>query len=84
MSEWGRVRSPVTYVSSLNATRPAVLLANAYGDSLFPPNQLVDVYNALTTPKRLRLAPSDHATVEITEPDGLVEARTTMEPARRN
>ena len=65
MSDWGRVRSPATYVASINANRPAILLANAYGDSLFPPNQLVEFYNALATPKRLRLAPGDHATVEI-------------------
>jgi predicted acyl esterase len=63
---WARVRSPVTYLDALNANRPAVLMANAWGDSFFPPNQLADFYNRLTTPKRLELRPGDHAIAEFT------------------
>jgi dienelactone hydrolase len=68
---FGRVRSAATYVDAINANRPAVLMANSYGDSLFPPNQLVDFFGRLTTPKRLEFAPGDHAVVEATGLIGL-------------
>lgn len=68
---FGRVRSALTYVDALNASHPAVLMANSYGDSLFPPNQLVDFFGRLTGPKRLELAPGDHAVVEATGLIGL-------------
>lgn len=58
-------RSPVTHVAALNTNRPAVLLANAFEDSLFPPGQLVAFYNQLTTPKMLLLTHGDHTTSEI-------------------
>jgi predicted acyl esterase len=63
---WGRIRSAASYLDAINANHPAILMANAYGDSLFPPNQLVDFYGRLTGPKRLELAPGDHAVVEAT------------------
>lgn len=63
---WSRVRSAATYVDAINANRPAVLLANAWGDSFFPPNQLVDFYGRLTGPKRLEFRPGDHAIAELT------------------
>lgn len=62
--EWANARSAKTYVDALNRNRPAVMIANAYGDSFFPPNQVVDLFNRLTGPRRLELAPGDHATVE--------------------
>lgn len=57
-------RSPMTEVAALNRNRTAVLLANAFNDSLFPPGQYVDFYNALTGPKQLLFAHGDHATIE--------------------
>ena len=54
------VRSPQTYVDQLNHNRTAILIANAYEDSFIPPLQLIDFYNALTTPKRLELVRGDH------------------------
>jgi predicted acyl esterase len=71
VKSWATVRSASTYVSAINAHHPAIMMANAYGDSLFPPNQLVDFYNQLTGPKRLELAPGDHAVVEATGLAGL-------------
>jgi predicted acyl esterase len=68
---WGRERSAATYLAGLNANAPAVLIANAYGDSLFPPNQLVDFFGQLVGPKRLELAPGDHAIPELTGLAGL-------------
>ncbi|HEV7896790.1 MAG TPA: CocE/NonD family hydrolase [Planosporangium sp.] len=63
---WGRVRSAGTYIDAINRNRPAILLANSYGDSLFPPNQMADFFGRLTGPKRLELAPGDHAVAEAT------------------
>ena len=62
---WARVRSPATYLDAINANRPAVLIANAWGDTFFPPNQLADFYRRLTVPKRLELRPGDHAIAEL-------------------
>jgi predicted acyl esterase len=47
------------------------MMANSYGDSLFPPNQLVDFFGKLAGPKRLELAPGDHVVVEGTGLVGL-------------
>lgn len=54
-------RSPAASVDDLNANQTAVFLANAFNDSLFPPGQLVDFFNALTGPKQLQLRHGDHA-----------------------
>ncbi|MCP3100278.1 acyl esterase [Myxococcus sp. K15C18031901] len=64
VKSWGKVRSAATYLQRINANKPAILIANAYGDSLFPPNQLVSFVSQLSGPKRLELAPGDHAVVE--------------------
>jgi predicted acyl esterase len=58
-------RSPVTHVAQLNANGPAVFIANAFEDSLFPPDEVVDFYNQLTVPKYLMLEHGDHATDEL-------------------
>lgn len=62
---WGKKRSPETYVDQLNKNGTAVMLANSWGDTIFPPNQNADFYERLTGPKRLELRPGDHATVEL-------------------
>ncbi|MDQ0993850.1 alpha/beta fold hydrolase [Streptomyces sp. V3I7] len=63
--DWGRKRSVAASVDRLNRNGAAVLLANAWGDSVFPVNQYADFYEKLTGPKRLELRPGDHATAEI-------------------
>ncbi|MFF7187668.1 alpha/beta fold hydrolase [Streptomyces sp. NPDC008222] len=68
---WGRKRSPATYIDEFNKNGTALLLANAWGDTIFPPNQYVDFYEKLTGPKRLELRPGDHATAELTGLFGL-------------
>lgn len=57
-------RSPITEVAALNRNGTAVLLANAFNDSLFPPGQYIDFYNRLSGPKQLLFSHGDHATVE--------------------
>ncbi|MFE5142555.1 alpha/beta fold hydrolase [Streptomyces fagopyri] len=65
MIDWGRRRSPETYVDQLDKNGPAVFMANAWGDTIFPPNQYARFYEELTGPKRLELRPGDHATAEL-------------------
>ncbi|AEV84289.1 acyl esterase [Actinoplanes sp. SE50] len=62
---WARGRSARYSIDAINRNHPAVLLAHSYGDSIFPAGQMLDFYTALSTPKRLELAPGDHATVEL-------------------
>ncbi|MET9761334.1 CocE/NonD family hydrolase [Streptomyces sp. NPDC006372] len=68
---WGKKRSAVTYVDQINSNGAAVMLANAWGDTVFPPNQYADFYEKLTGPKRLEMRPGDHATAELTGLFGL-------------
>jgi predicted acyl esterase len=68
---WGKKRSAVTYVDQLNQNDTAVMMANAWGDTVFSPNQYADFYEKLTGPKRLELRPGDHATAELTGLFGL-------------
>ncbi len=64
-------RSASTVVDRINAKKPAVFLANAFEDSIFPPSQYTDFFTRLTGPKRLLLAHGDHATPEVTGAIGL-------------
>ncbi|WP_309050849.1 CocE/NonD family hydrolase [Streptomyces sp.] len=66
MIAWGRKRSAVTHLDRLNANRTAVMLGNAWGDTIFPPNQYATFFEKLTGPKRLEFRPGDHATAEAT------------------
>ncbi|GAA2382914.1 alpha/beta fold hydrolase [Streptomyces coeruleofuscus] len=68
---WGKKRSAATYVDQINKNGAAVMLANAWGDTVFPPNQYADFYEKLTGPKRLEMRPGDHATAELTGLFGL-------------
>ncbi|MCZ0986037.1 CocE/NonD family hydrolase [Streptomyces diastatochromogenes] len=71
MIDWGRKRSVATYVDQLNKNGAAVMMANAWGDTIFPANQYADFYEKLTVPKRLEMRPGDHATAEATGLFGL-------------
>jgi predicted acyl esterase len=68
---WGKKRSAATYADQLNKNGAAVMMANAWGDTIFPPNQSADFYEKLTGPKRLEFRPGDHATAEVTGLFGL-------------
>ncbi|CCB72935.1 MULTISPECIES: CocE/NonD family hydrolase [Streptomycetaceae] len=61
---WARTRSPSTYADRINAHGTAVLLQNAWGDSIFNSSQITAFYQRLTVPKRLVMRPGDHATQE--------------------
>ncbi|MET8170141.1 CocE/NonD family hydrolase [Streptomyces sp. NPDC005329] len=68
---WGQKRSPATYLDQLNQNGTAIMMAGAWGDTIFPPNQSAAFYEKLTGPKRLELRPGDHATAELTGLFGL-------------
>ncbi|MGW7099350.1 CocE/NonD family hydrolase [Streptomyces sp. NPDC054838] len=71
MIEWGKARSAAYQVDRINANGPAVMMGNAWGDTIFPPNQYADFFEKLTGPKRLEFRPGDHATAEATGLFGL-------------
>jgi hypothetical protein len=58
-------RSPAASIDEINANQPAVFLANAFNDSLFPPGQLVDFFNRLKGPSSCSCAT---ATTRSTKP----------------
>ncbi|MGW2558731.1 alpha/beta fold hydrolase [Streptomyces sp. NPDC001514] len=64
MIAWGKKRSPATYLDRINRNGAAVMLGNAWGDTIFPPNEYAAFYERLTVPKRLEFRPGDHATAE--------------------
>ncbi|MGW7439041.1 CocE/NonD family hydrolase [Streptomyces sp. NPDC054849] len=66
MIDWGRKRSAAEQVDRINANGAAIMLGNAWGDTVFPPNQYAKFYERLTGPKRLEFRPGDHATAEGT------------------
>jgi predicted acyl esterase len=66
MIAWGKKRSAVTYLDRINANGAAIMLGNAWGDTIFPPNQYASFYEKLQGPKRLEFRPGDHATAEAT------------------
>lgn len=57
-------RSPSGEVVAINANGTAVFIANAWVDSLFPPNQIIDLFDSLFGEKKIVLLPGDHATAE--------------------
>ncbi|TCO39023.1 putative acyl esterase [Kribbella antiqua] len=69
--ELSPVRSAATVVDKINVNNPAVFLANAFEDSIFPPSQYTDFFTKLTGPKRLLLAHGDHSTPEASGAIGL-------------
>ncbi|MGR4880910.1 CocE/NonD family hydrolase [Streptomyces sp. LARHCF249] len=66
MIEWGKKRSASEQVDRINANGAAIMLGNAWGDTIFPPNQYARFFERLTGPKRLEFRPGDHATAEAT------------------
>jgi predicted acyl esterase len=60
LQQLSAARSAATVIAQLNRNHPAVMIANAYEDSIIAPLQLVGFYDKLTGPKRLQLSPGDH------------------------
>lgn len=62
---WAAVRSPINYVDQLNANGTAIYMGKAYGDNLFQPNTLLDMFSQLTGPKHIDLVSGTHASAEV-------------------
>lgn len=65
VKDWASIRSPINYVQQLNENNTAVYLGKAYGDNLFQPNTLLEMFSQLTGPKHIDLVPGTHATAEL-------------------
>ncbi|WP_198962656.1 alpha/beta fold hydrolase [Mangrovitalea sediminis] len=65
IDSWAAERSPISYVNRLNANGTAVYLSKNWGDNLFQPNSILDMYRQLTGPKHIDLQPGTHASTEI-------------------
>ena len=58
-------RSPINVVDRLNERGVAVMLGNAWSDSVFPPSGVVEMFEELSGPRKLALAPGDHGGPEL-------------------
>lgn len=63
-------RSPDRNVHQLNKNGTAIMIANAFEDSLLNPRQLIPFFDKLSTPKRLELAAGDHGGPELSALSG--------------
>jgi predicted acyl esterase len=60
LTAMSRSRSAVRELGALARNHPAIMIANAFEDSLFDPSPLIPFFERLHTPKRLELATGDH------------------------
>ncbi|WP_250655213.1 alpha/beta hydrolase [Alkalimarinus coralli] len=65
LTEWGRPRSPISFIDQINSNGTAIYLNKNWGDYLFPSNNTLDFYQQLNTPKHLTLVPGTHASNEL-------------------
>ncbi|MDX5300050.1 MAG: CocE/NonD family hydrolase, partial [Gammaproteobacteria bacterium] len=65
VTAWAMQRSPIRYVDRLNANGTAVYFAKNWGDDMFQPNSILDMYSRLTGPKHIDLQAGTHASTEI-------------------
>jgi len=62
--DWGRLRAPESYLKETNDRRIPTFFSNAWHETLFPVNELLETFTRLTVPKRLNLWIGDHAAPE--------------------
>ncbi|MFJ9035451.1 CocE/NonD family hydrolase [Streptomyces sp. NPDC102406] len=68
---WAKDRSPLTHIDGLNRRGVPVLFAQAWHETLFPPNQTLEMFNRLEGPKRLLFSVGDHSGPEMSGMLGL-------------
>lgn len=61
---WAAERSPESYLDLTNARGVPTFFSNTWHETLFPVNQVLDTFNALTVPKHLNLWIGDHTAPE--------------------
>ncbi|MFF4182203.1 CocE/NonD family hydrolase [Streptomyces sp. NPDC001691] len=69
--EWAAERSPYHRAQKLNDRQVPVLFAQAWHETLFPGNQTLKMFNALSGPKRLLWSIGDHSGPEMSGMIGL-------------
>lgn len=74
-------RSPASSLAQLNRNKTAVMLGNAFQDSLFGSQQLISFYQRLSGQKRLQLAGGDHGSPEAAALQGRSTTVTTAAAA---
>ncbi|MFC6980486.1 alpha/beta hydrolase [Microbulbifer taiwanensis] len=57
-------RSAIYRIQELNQRDIPILVSHQYGDYLFKPNRILDLFEALETPKKLLLNPGTHGATE--------------------
>jgi len=62
---WTDIRSPINYVDDINTNGTAVYISQNWGDNLFQPNSVLDLFSQLTVEKHIDLQPGTHAGAEI-------------------
>ncbi|MAD44507.1 MAG: acyl esterase [Oceanospirillaceae bacterium] len=62
---WTDLRSPLNYVDEINANGAAVYISQNWGDNLFQPNSVLDLFSRLSVEKHIDLQPGTHAGAEI-------------------
>ncbi|WP_158527325.1 CocE/NonD family hydrolase [Pelagibaculum spongiae] len=71
---WADYRSPASYIDQLNQRNVPVFISNNFQDNLFQPNQMLDFYQQLTTPKHLELNQGLHGVGEGGAMAGIVNS----------
>ncbi|MDK2779451.1 MAG: acyl esterase [Pseudomonadota bacterium] len=62
---WTDQRSPLNYVDQINANGTAVYISQNWGDNLFQPNSVLELFSQLTVAKHIDLQAGTHAGAEI-------------------
>lgn len=65
VKHWAQVRSPVHYIDQVNKRKTPIMIANNFGDNLFQPNNVLNYFNKLKSPKKLILSQGTHASSEL-------------------
>ncbi|MFD0370261.1 alpha/beta fold hydrolase [Streptomyces sp. NPDC127114] len=71
---WGTRRAPQSYLTETNEKGTPTFFSHTWHEGLFPVNQVLETFNALTVPKRLNMWIGDHA---VPEGRGLVAPPAT-------
>ncbi|MGW7421257.1 alpha/beta fold hydrolase [Streptomyces sp. NPDC054813] len=61
---WGKERAPSSYVEETNARGVPTFISNTWHETLFPVNEVIELFDRLTVPKHLNLWIGDHAAPE--------------------
>jgi putative CocE/NonD family hydrolase len=68
---WAADRSPIHKIDQINKNGTAILMTQAWNDSVARVGQNMRFYNQLTTPKQTEFYPGEHASTEVTGVLGL-------------